>query len=238
MSKSNLISIIVGIVLITAVAMQTWYMVGMKNQLDDLKSNHSVSLLNKKEDAPITQLKKPTDNIQKKITPDPSDSFNKPVNPSNKLHSPFNDDFFNTPFNAQTWDPFEEMQRMQRDMDRMFNNSYNRFNHSPDFRHLFKQHITTPKLDVREDEKQYTVIVDLPGTDESNIAVSLDGQILTIKGEQDFINQHEDSNGGTIFKERQSGSFERSITLPEPVQSSGMQTKTENGVLIITIPKA
>ena len=153
-------------------------------------------------------------------------------------HSLFNDDFFTAqPFDAQTWNPYEEIQRMQRDMDRMFNNAFSRFNSSPDFQHLFRESFTTPEMDVREDDEKYTVIINLPGSGKDNVSVNLDGQILTVKGEQKFEKLDKDSQGNIIFQERRSGAFQRSITLPEPVKQAGMKTDIDNGVLTITIPK-
>jgi len=153
-------------------------------------------------------------------------------------HSFFDDDFFRAQaFDAQTWNPYEEIQRMQRDMDRMFNNAFSRFNSSPDFQHLFREGFTTPEMDVREDDDKYTVIVNLPGSGEDNVSVNLDGQTLTVKGEQKFEKLEKDSQGNIIFQERRSGAFQRSITLPGPVKQAGMKTDINNGVLTITIPK-
>jgi HSP20 family protein len=149
-----------------------------------------------------------------------------------------NDNFFNSaPYNAQTWNPYEEIQRMQRDMDRMFNDAFNRFNNSPDFQHLFRESFTTPEMDLQEDNDKYTVIVNLPGSSKDNISVNLNGQTLTVKGEQKFEKQDKDSQGNIIFQERRSGSFQRSITLPGPVKQAGMKTRVDNGVLTVIIPK-
>jgi len=158
---------------------------------------------------------------------------------SSNPHLLFNDDFFSAqPFDAQTWNPYEEIQRMQRDMDRMFNNAFNRFNSSPDFQHLFRESFTTPEMDVQEDNDKYTVIINLPGSSEDNVSVNLDGQTLTVKSEQKFEKMDKDSQGNIIFQERRSGAFQRSITLPDPVKQAGMKTDIKNGVLTITIPKA
>lgn len=158
---------------------------------------------------------------------------------SSNPHLLFNDDFFTAqPFDAQTWNPYEEIQRMQRDMDRMFNNAFNRFNSSPDFQHLFKEGFITPEMDIQEDDEKYTVIVNLPGSGEDNVSVNLNGQTLTVKGEQKFEKLDKDSQGNIIYQERRSGAFQRSITLPGPVKQAGMKTDIKNGVLTITIPKA
>ena len=155
-----------------------------------------------------------------------------------------NDDFINRPFDANTWNPMAEIERMQRDIDRMFDRSYNNFNRRPDFdrrpdfRHHFRHNISSPKLDVREGKEGFTVILELQGLDAANISVTLDGRLLTVKGKQDVINQKQDSYGNQVFRQRSSGSFQRSITLPAPVRQNAMRTRAKDGVLIITIPKA
>ena len=92
-------------------------------------------------------------------------------------------------------------------------------------------------MDVKEDDKQYTVLVDIPGADAKSLSVDLDGQRLTVSGKQEYEKQDRDASGRLIFSERRSGRFDRSITLAEPVAQKGMQTQIDNGVLKITIPK-
>jgi HSP20 family protein len=94
-----------------------------------------------------------------------------------------------------------------------------------------------PEMDVKEDRTQYIILVNLPGADENDISVSVDGRRLTIKGKRKSQKQNRSSNGNIVFSERRTGNFRRSITLPEPVIESGMRTKVENGVLTIIIPK-
>jgi HSP20 family protein len=238
------------ILLVAIVGFQTWYMMSMKQQLDVIQDNHDTiaGIINSGSSAPTDNAivaqapsspaaKKPSvvDRIQKNLNaqsqaqPQPQSI---PTNPP----SLFDDDFFNR-YSAQNWNPYEEIERMQREMDRMFNNAFSRFNTNPDFQQLFKDSTSTPAMDVQEDGSKYSVIVNLPGADEKNISVNLDGQQLTVRGEQDFSQQKKDDMGNVIYQERHSGTFQRSITLPEPVKQNGMETHVNNGVLTITIPK-
>jgi len=238
------------ILLVAIVGFQTWYMLSMKQQLDVIQGNHDAiaGMINSGSSAAANNAvvaqapsppaaKKPSvvDRIQQSLNaqpqPDPQ-AQSTPVNPP----SLFDDDFFNQ-HSAQNWNPYQEIERMQREMDRMFNNAFSRFNSNPDFQQLFKDSTSTPEMDVQEDNSKYSVIVNLPGADEKNISVNLDGQQLTVRGEQDFSQQKKDNMGNVIFQERHSGTFQRSITLPEPVKQNGMETHVNNGVLTITIPK-
>ena len=217
-------------------------MAGMKEQMDVIHTQQTtIQTIEKNTDDNTSSsnaaVQSNADTLPLKPQKAPEKQLSRPMiqQPPRSL---FDDDFFNQHSNdAQNWNPYEEIQRMQRDMDRMFNNTFSRFNGNPDFQHLFAQRFTTPEMDVQEDDNQYTVIVDLPGASEENISVNLDDQTLTVKGEQEFEKQDKDAMGNIIFQERRSGSFQRSITLPGPVKQSGMKTEVSNGVLTITIPK-
>ena len=173
-------------------------------------------------------------------------SRNKSISPDNTppLISPPTSD---TTFGGQAWNPYREIERMQHDMDRTFNRRSNRFNNSPDFNnpginrpdfeYHFSQNISTPEIDIKENANQYIVLVNLPGADKKDISVTLNGQRLSIKGKQDYKKQNRDAMGNIIFQARQSGRFQRSITLSKPVDQNKMKTRLENGVLIIIIPK-
>ncbi len=127
---------------------------------------------------------------------------------------------------------------MQRQMDRVFNDRYNKPHYNrPDFSYHFKQNISVPEMDLREDQYRYIVLLNIPGAEQKDISVNLDGQRLTVTGNQEYKKQDRDANGQIIFSERRTGRFQRSITLAEPVEKKGMKIRIDNGVLRIMIPK-
>ena len=144
------------------------------------------------------------------------------------------------PFDSQDWDPMAEMQRMRQQMDAMFNNAFGHMQQGNLPGMMDTPLTASPQLDLKESDQAYDVAVDLPGADQADIKTSLEGQILSIKAETDQSSesQSDQSGSSTIRKERWVGRFERSITLPQPVDASGMTTKYDNGVLRIHIPKA
>ena len=231
--------------LLVIVGFQTWYMMSMKQQLDIIQGKHDTiaGVINSDSSTPTQApssavAKTPTvlQRIQKDLNAQAQpgqQGKSIPVDPA----SVFDDDFFNRPFFGQNWNPYEEIERMQHEMDRMFNNAFSGFNNSSGLPDLFKDGASIPQIEVQEDNSKYTVSVNLPGADEKNISVNLDGQQLTVKGKQDFNQQKKDAMGNVIFQQHQSGTFQRSITLPEPVKQNGMITHVDNGVLTITIPK-
>ena len=93
----------------------------------------------------------------------------------------------------------------------------------------------TPAVDVIENETDYTLRADLPGLSEKDIAIELDSDVLTISGER--RSEHEERAGGYYRIERSSGSFRRSLRLPEGVDPESITAQFENGVLEVTVPK-
>jgi HSP20 family protein len=96
---------------------------------------------------------------------------------------------------------------------------------------------TFPPLNGWSDEANYYVEAELPGfaAESLNITVT-DGQVLTIQGARTIDEPSEQRKW--IRRERGFGSFERQMTLPEPVQEDQVTANFKNGVLLITLPKA
>ncbi|MEO1938854.1 MAG: Hsp20/alpha crystallin family protein [Sulfurimonas sp.] len=93
----------------------------------------------------------------------------------------------------------------------------------------------TPAVNTREDADAYYIDVDLPGVKKEDVEISIDKNILTIKGERKVQNEVKEDDYYRI--ESAYGSFARSFTLPEKVDTENIEAKTENGVLEIVIPK-
>ena len=231
-AKSTLLMTLVS-ALIIVVGIQTWFIATMKQELDSLHRQTGVTEPDSQQTRPVTGPDEPAERPPQQPAQPPAAS-----SPGWSQQTPFTDNWPNRALNGRNWDPYQEIQRMQREMDRMFNDAFTRFDRSPDFRHLYRQQAFSPDIDLNDEGDRYVVLVDLPGAEESDISVHLEDQRLTISGKQDYEKQDTDAYGNMVYRERRSGTFERSITLPEPVKQSGMQTKLDNGVLTITIPKA
>lgn len=93
----------------------------------------------------------------------------------------------------------------------------------------------TPSCDVREDKEHLTITLDLPGVNPEDVKISLENQVLTIRGEKRQVTEQNDERWHRY--ERSYGSFERSFTLPTTVDPDRIQAATENGVLTVTLPK-
>jgi HSP20 family protein len=92
-----------------------------------------------------------------------------------------------------------------------------------------------PAVDMIDEEKAYRVTAELPGLSEKDIEITMDGNLLTIKGEKK--EEREQKEKGYFLSERHFGSVERSLRLPEGIDDGRIEAKFENGVLTVILPK-
>ena len=93
----------------------------------------------------------------------------------------------------------------------------------------------TPAVDIAEQENEYEVKVELPGVSKEDVKISLESNILTIKGEKKEEKEEKKTNLHRV--ERSYGMFQRSFTLPTTVKSDKIDATFSDGVLTITLPK-
>jgi len=92
-----------------------------------------------------------------------------------------------------------------------------------------------PAIDMSEDEKALTIRADVPGLDAKDLDVEVSGERLTIRGSRE--DEMSENRGGVYFRERRSGSFSRTLTLPAYANVEELNAKYEKGTLTITVPK-
>jgi HSP20 family protein len=92
-----------------------------------------------------------------------------------------------------------------------------------------------PSMDLVETADHFVLKADLPGMSESDVNISLEKDVLTIAGERKT--EHEEKHEGYYRIERATGSFARSLTLPEGIDADAVSAKFDNGVLEVRIPK-
>ena len=128
----------------------------------------------------------------------------------------------------QRWDSFSEIRRMH---DRF----YRRWpGFTPVTNGAARDHWAIP-LDIVQEEDSFVVRASLPGVTPEDIQVSVDQGVLTIKGQTQTEGEHKE--GVFVVRERRSGSFQRSLRLPDTVDADGAEPNFNNGVLTITLPK-
>lgn len=93
----------------------------------------------------------------------------------------------------------------------------------------------TPRVDIREEDKRFVILADVPGVEPKDIEVSMDKGVLSIKGERKSETR-EDGDKQTRV-ERFYGAFHRRFALPDSADADGISASGKHGVLEISIPK-
>ncbi len=132
------------------------------------------------------------------------------------------------------WEPVRELNTIQSEMNRLFNT----FFESPSpAGHTSAQSMRRwiPAMDLVETEGAFVLRADLPGLSEKDVNIELEDNVLTVSGERKA--EHEERKEGYYRVERASGSFSRSLTLPEGVDPEAVSASFERGVLEVRIPR-
>lgn len=91
-------------------------------------------------------------------------------------------------------------------------------------------------VDVREDDKAYTVHADLPGVKKEDIDVQIEGNMVHISAQS--RHEREEKDGEKVIRsERYFGKISRSFTLANEVDETAASAKFDNGVLELKLPK-
>lgn len=99
--------------------------------------------------------------------------------------------------------------------------------------------VWVPAMDVAEKRDAYVVQAELPGLAPDQVDVSFEKHVLTVRGTKPASFDSKSDGELRIFAaERVSGSFERSVRLPEFVDAERISASFNNGLLTITVPKA
>jgi len=129
------------------------------------------------------------------------------------------------------WDPFRDLEALQENVNRLFQEPMGRTRHEP-----VSERAWVPVVDVLSDDDKIVVRAELPGMKREDIDIELNGDMLTIKGERKFSDEENKEN--YVRVERSYGNFQRSFTLGVPVKATEIKAAYKDGVLEISIPKA
>jgi len=127
------------------------------------------------------------------------------------------------------WEPFRGAATLQEQVNRLFGNV---LEHSGE-----ESNLTTwaPAVDIYETEHELVVKADLPEIDPKDLDIRVENNILTIRGERKFEKKVNEEN--YLRVERAYGSFSRSFSLANTVNSEAINADYQNGSLTLTIPK-
>jgi HSP20 family protein len=122
------------------------------------------------------------------------------------------------------------MMTLRDAMDRLFDDAFTR----P--LRLNDGHWSVPAVDMYQTDNEIVVKAAIPGVKTDEVQINVTGEVLTIKGE---VKENEEVNEKAYhLREQRWGMFERTLPLPTDVIADKAKAEFENGVLIITLPKA
>jgi HSP20 family protein len=134
------------------------------------------------------------------------------------------------PIRFERLDPFRDLLEVQSEMNRALGAYFGR-----QARPGATDRVWAPAIDIYETKDDLVVTAELPGVKETEVHLSIVGDILTLRGQR--LTDHEVKEENYHRIERWSGSFERHIQLPIPVQPEKVRASYRDGVLDIRLPK-
>jgi HSP20 family protein len=130
------------------------------------------------------------------------------------------------PAELARWDPFQELQSLQRQIAQVFQGWPGMNGGSEaDF---------VPLADVEETDEAYVVELELPGVKKGDVQIEIAGRRLVVTGER----KEKERKGVMRRRTRLVGRFRHEILLPGDVDESGVEATLNEGVLTIRVPKA
>jgi HSP20 family protein len=130
-----------------------------------------------------------------------------------------------------TWSGFGRLTNLRDEIDRLFETPLSELIRTSQILSGW-----TPALDVFEDKDTLTVKVELPGLKKEDIQISLHDGSLSISGERKSEKKVEE-NAEVYRAERFFGRFQRTVTLPTPVNGDKVKAQYKDGILTVTLPK-
>ncbi|MBV8956267.1 MAG: Hsp20/alpha crystallin family protein [Solirubrobacterales bacterium] len=132
------------------------------------------------------------------------------------------------------WEPVREINTIQNEMNRLFNTLFESPAQAGNAGGAGVRR-WIPAMDLVETDEDFVLRADLPGLTEKDVHIELEDNVLTISGERKA--EHEERKEGYYRVERSSGTFSRSLTLPEGVDPEAVKASFDRGVLEVRVPK-
>ena len=133
----------------------------------------------------------------------------------------------------ERWDRFAELNTLQRQMDRLFRDSFP--NTLQVDGSVTNAGTFVPSADVYETPDSIQLRLEISGVDEKDLAITIDNGVLTVRGERKLEGSEKEEN--FLRMERPYGEFSRSFTLPQSVDTDHINASYVRGVLVIELVK-
>jgi len=129
------------------------------------------------------------------------------------------------------WEPFRDLMATQREFDRLFREAF-----SPA---LAEGEVSTrtwaPPVDIYENGENLVLKAELPGINPDDVEIRVEDNTLYLKGERKFEKEVKEQNYHRV--ERSYGTFTRTFSLPNSIDSDKVAANYKDGVLTLTMPK-
>jgi len=129
------------------------------------------------------------------------------------------------------WDPFRDVLTLQNRLNSIFQD-YNRNQGDGD---VVSASAFVPPVDIYEDEHKIVLKLEVPGLKQEDLDIQIENNTLTVRGERKFEKEEKEENFHRI--ERRYGSFFRSFSVPNTVNSEGVRASYDAGVLRLELEK-
>jgi len=137
--------------------------------------------------------------------------------------------------NVVRWDPFNEIDRVDRTFNRMMRRAFAGWPRLSLEGEGGAKLEWAPSADISETDKEYLIRAELPAVKKEDVKVTVDGGMITIEGERK--QQKEEKNEKFLQVESFYGSFSRSFALPDDVNADAIRCEDKDGVLTVHMPK-
>jgi HSP20 family protein len=133
--------------------------------------------------------------------------------------------------NLIRWEPFREVTSLRDMIDRMFDEGFAR-----PFPSALYDGGRAPAMDLYQTDNEVVVKASLPGVKAEDVQISVTNGVLSLRGE---VREEKEEKGHTYhLRERRVGTFARAVTLPTDVDVDKAHAEFEDGILVLTLPKA
>lgn len=124
------------------------------------------------------------------------------------------------------WDPFRALRRREDVFDDFFREIGGREDRG----------LLEPAVEVAEGDTEITVKVLVPGVEKDQLQITVDEDVLTVRGE--VRKEHEEKKKNYYRQEIRYGAFQRAVSLPAEVEGAKAKAELKNGALTVTLPKS
>ena len=136
-----------------------------------------------------------------------------------------------------TWNPWQELNRLEHAVNHMLESGRAPAAQAPSAKSRESVPTWQPPVDVFEEGARIVLVADLPGVEEKDLELSVEKNVLTVKGSRRL--PEFDETGGPVHRrlERAQGNFSRAFTLPQTVDVNRIAAELKNGVLTLSLAK-